>query len=134
MIRVLVADDQELVRVGLRVLLDGEPDLTVVGQAGDGLETVRLARCLRPDVVLVDVRMPGVDGIEATRRILGDPDLTGTRVIVLTTFEVDEYVFAALQPRCTRVRAGFSSRTPHRPNCCGQSGWWRRGRRCCPRR
>jgi DNA-binding NarL/FixJ family response regulator len=95
-IRVLVADDQELVRVGLRVLLDGEPDLTVVGQAGDGLETVRLARCLRPDVVLMDVRMPGVDGIEATRRILGDPDLTGTRVIVLTTFEVDEYVFAAL--------------------------------------
>jgi DNA-binding NarL/FixJ family response regulator len=95
-IRVLIADDQELVRVGLRVLLDGEPDLTVVGQAGDGLETVRLARSLRPDVVLVDVRMPGVDGIEATQRILGDPDLAGTRVIVLTTFEVDEYVFAAL--------------------------------------
>jgi DNA-binding NarL/FixJ family response regulator len=95
-IRVLVADDQELVRVGLRVLLDSEPDLTVVGQAADGLETVRLARSLRPDVVLMDVRMPGVDGIEATRRILADPDLTGTRVIVLTTFEVDEYVFAAL--------------------------------------
>jgi DNA-binding NarL/FixJ family response regulator len=97
MIRVLLADDQELVRVGLRTLLDSEDDLTVVGDAADGLRAVELARRLRPDVVLMDVRMPGVDGIEATRRIVGDPALSGTRIVVLTTFEIDEYVFEALR-------------------------------------
>jgi DNA-binding NarL/FixJ family response regulator len=97
MIRVLLADDQELVRVGLRTLLDSEDDLTVVGDAADGLRAVELARRLRPDVVLMDVRMPGVDGIEATRRIAGDPALSGTRIVVLTTFEIDEYVFEALR-------------------------------------
>jgi DNA-binding NarL/FixJ family response regulator len=97
MIRVLVADDQELVRIGLRTLLDSEDDLTVVGDAADGLRAVELARQLRPDVVLMDVRMPGVDGIEASRRIVADPDLSGTRIVVLTTFEIDEYVFEALR-------------------------------------
>ncbi|MEV4755230.1 response regulator transcription factor [Micromonospora sp. NPDC049559] len=95
--RVLVADDQDLVRLGLRTLLESEDDLTVVGEAADGLRAVELAGRERPDVVLMDVRMPGVDGIEATRRIAADPALTGTRVIVLTTFELDEYVFDALR-------------------------------------
>jgi DNA-binding NarL/FixJ family response regulator len=97
MIRVLLADDQDLVRLGLRVLLDSEDDLEVVGDAADGLQAVELARLLRPDVVFMDVRMPGVDGIEATRRIVADPGLTATKVIVLTTFEIDEYVFDALR-------------------------------------
>ena len=96
MIRALLADDQDLVRLGLRVLLDNEDDMQVVGEAADGLRTVELARQLRPDVVLMDVRMPGIDGIEATRRIMADPELPATRVLVLTTFEVDEYIFAAL--------------------------------------
>ena len=96
-IGVLVADDQDLVRIGLRALLDGEDGLTVVAEAADGLAAVRLAREHRPDVVLMDVRMPGIDGIEATRRIAADPDLAGTRVVVLTTFEVDAYVFDALR-------------------------------------
>jgi DNA-binding NarL/FixJ family response regulator len=97
MIRVLLADDQDLIRFGLRVLLDSEDDLEVVGDAADGLRVVELARRLRPDVVLMDVRMPGVDGIEATRRIVADPNLAVTKVIVLTTFEIDEYVFDALR-------------------------------------
>ena len=97
MIRVLLADDQDLIRLGLRVLLDSEDDLEVVGDAADGLEALDLARRLRPDVVLMDVQMPGIDGIEATRRIVADPDLALTKVIVLTTFEIDEYIFDALR-------------------------------------
>jgi DNA-binding NarL/FixJ family response regulator len=96
-IRVLLADDQDLVRLGLRTLLDSEDDTEVCGEAADGLAAVDLARRLRPDVVLMDVRMPGIDGIEATRRIAADPDLAGTRIVVLTTFELDEYVFDALR-------------------------------------
>jgi DNA-binding NarL/FixJ family response regulator len=96
-IRVLLADDQDLIRLGLRVLLDSEDDLEVVGDAADGLQAVGLARRLRPDVVLMDVQMPGIDGIEATRRIVADSDLACTKVIVLTTFEIDEYVFSALR-------------------------------------
>jgi DNA-binding NarL/FixJ family response regulator len=96
-IHVLIADDQDLVRLGLRTLLDSEDGLAVVGEAADGLRAVQLARDLRPNVVLMDVRMPGIDGIEATRRIVADPHLTGVRVIVLTTFELDEYVFDALR-------------------------------------
>jgi DNA-binding NarL/FixJ family response regulator len=94
---VLVADDQTLVRAGFRALLDAQPDMRVVGEAADGVEAVALAGRRRPDVVLMDVRMPRMDGIEATRRITSDPALTGTRVVVLTTFELDEYVFGALR-------------------------------------
>jgi DNA-binding NarL/FixJ family response regulator len=97
MIRLLIADDQDLVRLGLRTLVESEDDLAVAGEAADGLDAVRVARAERPDVVLMDVRMPGIDGIEATRRIVADPDLVGTRVVVLTTFELDEYVFDALR-------------------------------------
>lgn len=97
MISVLIADDQDLVRLALRTLVQSEDDLTLAGEASDGLAAVAAARELRPDVVLMDVRMPGIDGIEATRRIVGDPALARTRVVVLTTFELDEYVFDALR-------------------------------------
>jgi DNA-binding NarL/FixJ family response regulator len=97
MISVLLADDQGLVRAGFRALLNAEPDIEVVAEAGDGLEAVRLATETRPDVVLMDIRMPGVDGLEATRRIVADPALAGTKVVILTTFELDEYVFEALR-------------------------------------
>jgi len=97
MITVLLADDQALVRAGFRALLNAEPDIEVVAEAGDGLEAVRLAVQTRPDVVLMDIRMPGVDGLEATRRIAADPALAGARVVILTTFELDEYVFEALR-------------------------------------
>jgi DNA-binding NarL/FixJ family response regulator len=95
-IRVLLVDDQAVVRAGFRVMLDLADDLDVVGEAANGREAVDLARAARPDVVLMDVRMPGIDGIEATRSITTDPTLDAVRVIVLTTFEIDEYVFGAL--------------------------------------
>ncbi len=95
MIRVLIADDQSLVRAGFRMILTSEADLEVVGQASDGLETVAKATSLRPDVVLMDIRMPGIDGIEATRRIAAGEE--PPRVIVLTTFDRDEYVYEALR-------------------------------------
>lgn len=94
-IRVIVADDQAMVRAGFRLLLSGEPDLEVVGEASNGLEAVDKTRRMRPDVVLMDIRMPELDGLEATRRILASGD--GTRVLVLTTFDLDEYVFEALR-------------------------------------
>src|SRR5690349_1928333 len=97
MITVLLADDQALVRAGFRALLNAEPDIEVVAEAGDGLEAVQLAVQTRPDVVLMDIRMPGVDGLEATRRIAAEPALAGARVVILTTFELDEYVFEALR-------------------------------------
>jgi DNA-binding NarL/FixJ family response regulator len=97
MIRVLIADDQDLIRLGLSTLVASEDGLAVAGEAADGLRAVELARQERPDVILMDVRMPGIDGIEATRRIVADPDLAATRVLVLTTFELDEYVFDALR-------------------------------------
>jgi len=96
-ISVLVADDQELVRLGLRALIASEDGLNLAGEAADGLAAVAQARRLRPDVVLMDIRMPGIDGLEATRRIIADPGLAGVRVIVLTTFALDEYVFDALR-------------------------------------
>jgi DNA-binding NarL/FixJ family response regulator len=96
-ISVLVVDDQDLVRLGLRTLVENEDGLAFVGEAGDGLAAVAAAKEHRPDVVLMDIRMPGVDGLEATRRIGADPDLAETKVIVLTTFELDEYVFDALR-------------------------------------
>lgn len=97
MIRVLLADDQPLIRSGFRALLDVEADIEVVAEAGDGAEAVRLAREHRPDIALVDVQMPGVDGIEATRRIAADPALAAVHVVILTNYGVDEYVFEALR-------------------------------------
>jgi DNA-binding NarL/FixJ family response regulator len=97
MIRVVLADDQVLVRAGFRALLDAQDDIEVVGEAGDGEEAVRLATELTPDVVLMDVRMPGTDGLAATRRISADGHLAGVRVVILTTFELDEYVFEAIR-------------------------------------
>ena len=97
MIRVVLADDQALVRAGFRALLDAEPDIEVVGEAGDGAHAVRLARQTRPDVVLMDIRMPGLDGLAATREIVADPALADVRIVVLTTFELDEYVAEALR-------------------------------------
>jgi DNA-binding NarL/FixJ family response regulator len=95
-IKVLLADDQVLVRTGFRVLLDVEDDITVVAEADDGAEAVRLARSHRPDVVLMDIRMPTVDGIEATRRIVTAPGLDAVRVLILTTFDAESYVYDAL--------------------------------------
>ncbi|MFG1911438.1 response regulator [Kribbella sp. NPDC048928] len=94
---VLVVDDQPLIRHSLRLIIDGVPDLSVVGEAGTGAEAVAQAIELQPDVVLMDIRMPGGDGIEATRRIVAEPALAGTRVLVLSMFELDEYVHAALR-------------------------------------
>ncbi|MFE0427281.1 response regulator [Streptomyces sp. NPDC058953] len=96
-IRVLVADDQALLRASLRLLVDAEPGLTAVGEAADGEEAVLLAAGTRPDVVLMDVRMPGTDGIEATRRLCADPATAATRVLMLTMFDLDAYVYGALR-------------------------------------
>jgi DNA-binding NarL/FixJ family response regulator len=96
-IRVMLADDQKLVRAGFRSILDGEDDITVVAEAGDGAEAVRLAERTRPDVVLMDVRMPVLDGLEATRRIVADARLSDVRVVILTTFDLDDYVYTALK-------------------------------------
>jgi DNA-binding NarL/FixJ family response regulator len=97
MIRLVLADDQNLVRAGFRSILDGEDDIQVVAEAGDGVEAVRLAGSERPDVVLMDIRMPELDGLEATRRIAADSRLAGVRVIILTTFDLDDYVYGALR-------------------------------------
>jgi DNA-binding NarL/FixJ family response regulator len=100
-LRIIIADDQAMVRAGLRVLLTSEPDMLVVGEAGTGSEAVSAARELRPDVVVMDIRMPIMDGVAATRAIAGDPELADVRIVVLTTFDEDALVFAA-------IRAGAS--------------------------
>jgi len=94
---VLLADDQALVRAGFRVLLDSAADIEVVGEASSGEQALTLAKDSRPDVILMDIRMPNMDGLEATRRIVANRDMRGVRVLILTTFEVDEYVFEALR-------------------------------------
>jgi DNA-binding NarL/FixJ family response regulator len=94
-IRVLIADDQALVRGGFRLILDAQPDIEVIGEAADGVEALQRTRALRPDVVLMDIRMPALDGLEATRRLLAD--LNPPRVLMLTTFDLDEYVYDALR-------------------------------------
>jgi DNA-binding NarL/FixJ family response regulator len=96
-IRIVIADDQELLRAGFRILLTSDPDLSVVGEARTGTEAVDLARRLQPDVVLMDIRMPVMDGIEATRHISASADTAAVRVLILTTFDLDEYVFSALR-------------------------------------
>ncbi|OEU96506.1 response regulator transcription factor [Streptomyces oceani] len=97
MIRVLLADDQLLVRAGFRALLDAQPDIEVVGEAADGAEAVAVVRELVPELVLMDIRMPGLDGLAATREITGNPALANVKVVMLTTFELDEYVFEAIR-------------------------------------
>ena len=97
MIRTAIADDQPLVRAGLRALFEHAPDITVVAEASEGRAAVEMVRETRPDVVLMDIRMPVLDGIEATRLISADPELVGVAVLILTTFDLDEYVYAALQ-------------------------------------
>ncbi|MBQ0863631.1 MULTISPECIES: response regulator [Streptomyces] len=101
MITILLADDQRLVRAGFRSILDDEDDLHVVGEVSDGDEAVAACRELRPDVVLMDIRMPGTDGIEATRRITAEPRLTEVRVVVLTTFDLDDHIYGALRAGAT---------------------------------
>jgi DNA-binding NarL/FixJ family response regulator len=118
-IRVLLADDQTLVRAGFRVLAGSAPDIEVVGEAADGAAAVSLAGSLRAEVVLMDIRMPGTDGLEATRQIAADPQLSGVRVIILTTFEADEYVFEAIRAGAS----GFLVRTPSRRTSSAPSGW-----------
>ena len=97
MIRVLLADDQALVRAGFRAILDSAPDITVVAEAVDGADAIRLAQDHAPDVVLMDIRMPGTDGLAATQQICADRDPAGPRIIILTTYESDEYIYAALR-------------------------------------
>lgn len=101
MIKILLADDQRLVRAGFRSILEDEDDITVVAEAGDGDEAVSACRELRPDVALLDIRMPGTDGLEAARRITADPRLEGVRVVILTTFDLDDYVYGALRAGAT---------------------------------
>jgi DNA-binding NarL/FixJ family response regulator len=129
-IRVLVVDDEELVRTGLRLILDAEPDIGVVGTASDGRQAVAEVRRLCPDVVLMDIRMPGLDGLEATRRILTEPDVPPCKVVILTTFDVDEHVYEALRAGAS----GFLLRTCRPTSWRMRSGSRRRGRPCSPRR
>ncbi len=119
--RVGVADDQPLIRTGLRTMIDHAPDLELAGEAEDGEGAIELARRHRPDVILMDVRMPVVDGIEATRRITADADLADVRVVVLTTFDLDDYVYAAIRAGAS----GFLLKDAPPRTCSTPSEWWR---------
>jgi DNA-binding NarL/FixJ family response regulator len=101
-IRALLADDQDLIRTGLRMILEAQPDIQVVGEAADGVRAVQLAQTLRPDVCLFDIRMPRMDGIEATRRLAGRGVADPLAIIVITTFDLDEYVYGALKAGAIR--------------------------------
>ena len=127
----LIVDDQAMVRQGFAALLSAQPDIVVVGEAADGAEAVAQAAALDPDVVLMDVRMPVLDGLEATRRILGDRPGAHRRVLILTTFDLDDYVYEALRAGASGfllkdAPAGRAGRT--------RCGWWRPARRCSRRR
>ncbi len=117
MISVVLVDDQELVRSGLRRLLERDPDIEVVGEADNGRSGVRLVQSCTPDVVLMDIRMPGVDGLEATRTIVGDPKLNATKVVVLTTFDDDQDIQEAIRVG----QQAICSKTSRRRNCDGPS-------------
>jgi DNA-binding NarL/FixJ family response regulator len=129
-IRVLIADDQALVRAGFTMILDAEDDIDVVGEASDGREALREVQRLQPHVVLMDIRMPELDGIEATRQLTAGETDGGPRVLMLTTFDLDEYVYEA---RCAPARAGSCSRTRRRSSSSRRSGSSRAARRCSPR-
>ena len=128
MIRVALADDQELVRTGFAALAHAEEDMQIAGQAANGEEAVWLAARERPDVLLMDIRMPVLDGIEATRRIAGRPDLSSVHVVILTTFEIDEYIFEGLRHGRGQVPAQRHRRRGTHP---GRFGSWRAATRCC---
>ena len=129
--RVLLVDDQALLRAGFRVLIESADDLAVVGEASTGVEALDRVRAGGVDVVLMDIRMPEMDGLAATRAIVADPGLAGVKVLVLTTFELDEYVFAGVALRAPAVS---SARASGRTNCWMRSGWWRAATHCSRRR
>jgi DNA-binding NarL/FixJ family response regulator len=128
-IRVLLVDDQALIRAGFRMILDAEEDMEVVGECADGTQAVDSVRRLSPDVVLMDIRMPEMDGIEATRLIAGGGE-SGPRVLMLTTFDLDEYVYDALRAGAS----GFLLKDVPAEQLVDASAWWRRATRCSPRR
>ena len=124
--RVVLAEDQPMVRAGFRALLDSRADIEVVGEAATGTEALEQVRAEQPDVVIMDIRMPEMDGLEATRRITSDPGLRGTRVLVLTTFELDEYVFGALDAGAS----GFLLKAANRPSSYRRSTFLPPAKRC----